>query len=184
MSRKVSKQKKSFPKTDVRYWEGKVAFHTAASRTYCVQIQHANRRARINLKTPNKAQAALLARKLYLELCANGGRKPCGAAAETRQSKRSTSRSASTSKPWPQRVSFHRRRSSATRRHCARLPETLSVRQSARSAMPSDCVRSLQRRLKRGELSSFGRRQPIRSKRRAPGSRRKLHPAGTFALQR
>ena len=72
MSRKVSKQKKSFPKTDVRYWEGKVAFHTAASRTYCVQIQHANRRARINLKTANKAQAALLARKLYLELCANG----------------------------------------------------------------------------------------------------------------
>jgi hypothetical protein len=72
MSRKVSKQKKSFSKTDVRYWEGKVAFHTAASRTYCVQIQHANRRARINLKTANKAQAALLARKLYLELCANG----------------------------------------------------------------------------------------------------------------
>ena len=68
----MSKQKKSFPKTDVRYWEGKVAFHTAASRTYCVQIQHANRRARINLKTANKAQAALLARKLYLELCANG----------------------------------------------------------------------------------------------------------------
>ncbi len=72
MSRKVSRQKKSFPKTDVRYWEGKVGFHTAASRTYCVQIQHANRRARINLKTANKAQAALLARKLYLELCANG----------------------------------------------------------------------------------------------------------------
>ena len=72
MSRKVSRQKKSFPKTDVRYWEGKVAFHTAASRTYCAQIQHANRRARINLKTANKAQAALLARKLILELCANG----------------------------------------------------------------------------------------------------------------
>jgi hypothetical protein len=65
-------QKNSFPKTDVRYWEGKVGFHTAASRTYCVQIQHANRRSRINLKTANKAQAALLARKLYLELCANG----------------------------------------------------------------------------------------------------------------
>ena len=65
-------QKNSFPKTDVRYWEGKVGFHTAASRTYCVQIKHANRRARINLKTANKAQAALLARKLYLELYANG----------------------------------------------------------------------------------------------------------------
>jgi hypothetical protein len=68
----VSIQKSSFPKTDLRYWEGKVGFHTSASRTYSVQIQHANRRARINLKTANKAQAALLARKLYLELCANG----------------------------------------------------------------------------------------------------------------
>jgi hypothetical protein len=68
MSRKVSQ----FPKTDVRYWEGAVAFHTAASRTYCVQIQHAGRRARINLRTANKAQAAFEARKLYLELCANG----------------------------------------------------------------------------------------------------------------
>ena len=65
-------QKNSFPKTDVRYWEERVSFHTAASRTYSVQIQHANRRARINLRTANKAQAALLARKLYLELCANG----------------------------------------------------------------------------------------------------------------
>jgi hypothetical protein len=72
MSRKVSKQKHGFPKTDVRYWEGKVAFHTADSRTYCVQIQHAGRRARINLRTANKEQAALEARKLYLELCANG----------------------------------------------------------------------------------------------------------------
>ena len=72
MSRNVSKKKHGFPKTDVRYWEGKVAFHTAASRTYGVQIQHAGRRARINLRTANKEQAALEARKLYLELCANG----------------------------------------------------------------------------------------------------------------
>ena len=72
MSRKVSIQTNSFPKTDVRYWEGKVGFHTSASRTYSVQIQHANRRARINLRTANKAQAALLARKLYLEMCVNG----------------------------------------------------------------------------------------------------------------
>jgi hypothetical protein len=63
---------KWFPKTDVRYWEKKVAFQTPASRTYSVQIQHANRRAWIGLGTPNKAQAAVEARKLYEELRANG----------------------------------------------------------------------------------------------------------------
>ena len=61
-----------FPKTDVRYWEGKVAFQTAASRTYSVQLQHAKHRSWINLGTPNKAQAAVEARKLYQELRANG----------------------------------------------------------------------------------------------------------------
>ena len=69
---KTIKQKQSFPKTDVRYWEQKVAFQTPASRTYSVQIQHANQRAWINLGTANKAQAAILARKLYEELRANG----------------------------------------------------------------------------------------------------------------
>ena len=69
---KTIKQKHSFPKTDVRYWEQKVAFQTPASRTYSVQIQHANQRAWINLGTANKAQAAILARKLYEELRANG----------------------------------------------------------------------------------------------------------------
>ena len=72
MSRKVSMQENSFPKTDVRYWEGKVGFHTAASRTYCVQIQHANRRSRINLKTANKAQAALSGSQTLSGVCANG----------------------------------------------------------------------------------------------------------------
>ena len=61
-----------FPKTDVRYWEGKVAFQTPASRTYSVQLQHAKHRSWINLGTPNKAQAAVEARKLYQELRANG----------------------------------------------------------------------------------------------------------------
>jgi hypothetical protein len=61
-----------WPKSDIRYWENKVAFQTAASRTYSVQIQHANRRAWINLYTANKAQAALLARKFYEDLRANG----------------------------------------------------------------------------------------------------------------
>jgi hypothetical protein len=71
----VIKQKQGhnrFPKTDVRYWEGKVAFQTPASRTYSVQLQHAKHRSWINLGTPNKAQAAFEARKLYLDLRANG----------------------------------------------------------------------------------------------------------------
>ena len=61
-----------FAKTDVRYWEQKVAFQTPASRTYSVQIQHANQRAWIGLATANKTQAAFEARKIYLELKANG----------------------------------------------------------------------------------------------------------------
>ena len=61
-----------WPKTDIRYWEGKVAFQTPASRTYSVQIQHSNRRAWINLHTANKEQAAILARNLYLDIRANG----------------------------------------------------------------------------------------------------------------
>jgi integrase len=79
------KEIQRFPKTDVRYWEKKVAFQTPASRTYSVQIQHANQRSWINLGTPNKAQAAIEARKLYEELRANGWdetlrrRKPQGA---------------------------------------------------------------------------------------------------------
>jgi Phage integrase family len=71
--KKVIKQTTtSFPKTDVRHWEKKVAFQTPASRTYSVQIQHANRRSWINLGTANRAQAAVEARKLYEELRANG----------------------------------------------------------------------------------------------------------------
>ena len=72
MIKKTIKQKQRFPKTDVRYWEAKVAFQTPASRTYSVQIQHANRRSWINLGTANKSQAAVEARRLYEELRANG----------------------------------------------------------------------------------------------------------------
>ena len=61
-----------FPKTDVRYWEQKVAFQTPVSRTYSIQIQHAGRRSWINLRTPNKSKAGLEARKLYESLRANG----------------------------------------------------------------------------------------------------------------
>jgi integrase len=64
--------KANFPKTDVRYWERKVAFQTPASRTYSVQIQHARHRSWIGLGTANKAQAAWEARQLYLSLRANG----------------------------------------------------------------------------------------------------------------
>jgi hypothetical protein len=61
-----------WPKTDIRYWESKVAFQTPQARTYSVQIQHAKRRAWINLHTANKEQAAILARKFYEDLRANG----------------------------------------------------------------------------------------------------------------
>jgi hypothetical protein len=71
-TKKVIKKVIKFPKTDIRYWEGKVAFQTPASRTYSVQLQHAKHRSWINLGTPNKAQAAVEARKLYLDLRANG----------------------------------------------------------------------------------------------------------------
>jgi hypothetical protein len=33
-TKKVIKKVIKFPKTDIRYWEGKVAFQTPASRTY------------------------------------------------------------------------------------------------------------------------------------------------------
>jgi hypothetical protein len=68
MNRKTIK----FPKTDVRYWEQKVAFQSPASRTYSVQIQVARRRSWLSLGTANKAQAAIEARKLYMQLKANG----------------------------------------------------------------------------------------------------------------
>ena len=54
-TKKVIKKVIKFPKTDIRYWEGKVAFQTPASRTYSVQIQHSKQRAWINLGTANKA---------------------------------------------------------------------------------------------------------------------------------
>jgi hypothetical protein len=43
-----------------------------ASRTFSIQIQHANRRAIIGLGTANRAQAAFEARQLYVSLKANG----------------------------------------------------------------------------------------------------------------
>ena len=61
-----------YSKTDIRYWEGKVAFQTPKSKTYSVQIQHDNRRSWIGLGTANKEQAATAARNLYEDLRANG----------------------------------------------------------------------------------------------------------------
>jgi len=62
----------NYPKTDIRHWEKKVVFQTPASRTYSVQIQHARRRAYVNLATTNKEAAATVARNFYLDLRANG----------------------------------------------------------------------------------------------------------------
>ena len=57
-----------FPKTDLRYWEQAVRFQTPKSRTYSVHIQHGKTRKWIGLRTTNKEQAAILARKLYEDL--------------------------------------------------------------------------------------------------------------------
>jgi integrase len=58
----------NYPKNDLRYWEKRVTFQLPASRTYSVHIQHGKRRMWINLRTANKEQAAILARKLYEDL--------------------------------------------------------------------------------------------------------------------
>jgi hypothetical protein len=58
----------NFPKSDLRYWEKRVTFQLPASRTYSVHIQHGNRRMWVNLRTNNKEQAAIQARKLYEDL--------------------------------------------------------------------------------------------------------------------
>jgi hypothetical protein len=58
----------NYPKTDLRYWKKRVTFQLPASRTYSVHIQHGNRRMWVNLRTANKEQAAVLARKLYEDL--------------------------------------------------------------------------------------------------------------------
>ena len=180
----MSIKKNSFPKTDVRYWEGKVGFHTSASRTYSVQIQHANRRARINLRTANKAQAALLARKLYLELCANGWE-------ETMRRRRGEPEFKKVNVTIGEYIEAAAAKSLVS-------PKTLtSYAQALRKiagdiagetkrerAMPSDCARSRQRRSKRGGLSSSGRKQPTPEREERPDLSEQLHPTGACALQR
>jgi hypothetical protein len=61
-----------FNKTDVRYWESRVAFHMPASRSYSVQIQHGGERRWLGLGTANRKDAATLALKLYHDVRANG----------------------------------------------------------------------------------------------------------------
>jgi integrase len=61
-----------FNKTDVRYWESRVAFHMPASRSYSVQIQCAGERRWLGLGTANRKDAAALALKLYHDVRANG----------------------------------------------------------------------------------------------------------------
>jgi hypothetical protein len=61
-----------FNKTDVRYWESRVAFHMPASRSYSVQIQSAGERRWLGLGTANRKDAATHALKLYHDVRANG----------------------------------------------------------------------------------------------------------------
>jgi hypothetical protein len=68
----MERMNNNYPKTDIRHWEKKVVFQTAASRTYSVQIQHVGRRTYVNLGTANKGEAACVARNFYLDLRANG----------------------------------------------------------------------------------------------------------------
>ena len=63
---------KTYAKNNASFWERKVVFQSKNSRTYSVQIQHANRRAWIGLGTSNKTEAAALALKFYQEIRANG----------------------------------------------------------------------------------------------------------------
>ena len=63
---------KTYAKNNASFWERKVVFQSKNSRTYSVQIQHANRRAWIGLGTSNKMEAAALALKFYQEIRASG----------------------------------------------------------------------------------------------------------------
>ena len=71
-TRKMRRKTVKFNKTDVRYWESRVAFHMPASRSYSVQIQHGGERRWLGLGTANKKDAAALALKLYLDVRAKG----------------------------------------------------------------------------------------------------------------
>ncbi len=62
----------NYSKTDLRYWEGKVAFQSAKAKTYSVQIQHDNRRSWVGLGTRDRERAATIARDIYLDIVANG----------------------------------------------------------------------------------------------------------------
>jgi hypothetical protein len=59
-------------KTSAAYWESKVTFQSAASKTYSVQIQHDGEQKWIGLRTANREQAAILALNFYLDIRANG----------------------------------------------------------------------------------------------------------------
>ena len=61
-----------FNKTDVRYWENRVAFHMSASRSYSVQIQHGGECRWLGLGTAYKKDAAALTLKLYPDVRVNG----------------------------------------------------------------------------------------------------------------
>jgi integrase len=68
-----------FTKDSLRYWENQIFKNkykykgkVRNSGTYCSKIMHEGKRVTFNLKTGNKAQAAVLAKEIYLHLQLNG----------------------------------------------------------------------------------------------------------------
>ena len=90
MSRKVSIKKKSFPKTDVRYWDGKVGFPTSANRTYSVQFSTPTGVRGSILGRPTRRRRRSWLANSISSFAPTAGRKPFGAVAETRQSRKRT----------------------------------------------------------------------------------------------
>lgn len=72
-------KKKSFAKTDVRYWHSRLfknSFTRAGERQettdWCIRIARNGRRETFNLESPNKEEAAKAAQRIYLAIIAKG----------------------------------------------------------------------------------------------------------------
>ena len=111
-------------------------------------------------RTANKAQAALLARKLYLELCVNGWD-------ETMRRHRGEPASKKVNVTVGEYIEAAAAKSLVSPktfvsyvRALRKIAGDIAERQSATDAMPSGCARSRLRRSKRGGLNPSGRRQP------------------------
>ena len=148
-----------YSKTDIRHWEGKVAFQSPKSKTYSVQIQHDNRRSWIGLGTANREHAALLARNLYQNVVANGWE----AALAKRKGAPAEKKINVTVGDYLEAVSAKSLFSSKTFQSYAqalrKIAGDITGVVGAKSAMPSNCAPSPQRRSKPGESSSSAGRQ-------------------------